>query len=176
MKKIIASILAVVAASVLTPLLHAQERGGFVGLNYVVLDQHDRFFGGDRFDTGDLYLRVGANISRYFGSELRVGSTILEEENAGNRFRNEYFITGLLKLQKDIGPLTPYLGVGYSTVKERSPSGTYSLNDWSYAVGVDFSLGDRLGINGEIFVLGLDSDPDNNIDRKGPSVGIFYRF
>lgn len=150
---------------------------GFVGINYAELEQNDRFFGGDRFSTGEIMVRAGGYLNPNFVAELRVGTTAMEEEEAGIRFRNEYFVTGMLRVQKEFGPITPYLGLGYSKVKEQLPAGqSYEFYDWSYAVGLDLMLGDHLGINGEIFVLSLNSDPQNNIDRKGPSVGIFYKF
>jgi hypothetical protein len=172
---------AIVFSSLAAINAHAQPElagpQGFVGINYAELEQHDRFFGDDRFSTGEIMLRAGGYLSPNFVAELRIGTTVMEEESGGVRFRNEHFVTGLLRIQKEFGPITPYLGVGYSAVKEELPTGgDYEFQDWSYAIGLDLMLGEKLGINGEIFVLSLDGEPNNNVDRKGPSVGVFYKF
>lgn len=179
--KIKFTVAAVAMSSLMAINAHAQPDlagpQGFIGINYAQIEQNDRFFGDDKFSTGEIMLRVGGYLNPNFVAELRIGTTALEEEEAGVRFRNEYFVTGMLRAQKEIGPLTPYLGLGYSKVNEQLPSGdSYEFYDWSGAVGLDLMLGEQLGINGEIFLLTLNGKPENNIDRKGPSVGIFYRF
>lgn len=157
-----------------SPALADDFYQGYVAVNYIQFETYDRFFGGDRVNTGDLMVRIGGELNDYFVSELRLGSTLLPEEQGGLEYRNDYFIGGFLRLQKQFAGVTPYVGVSYTYIKESFAGDSATLQDAGYAAGVDVSLGERLGLNAEFWMM--TGDPINDIDRKGPSVGAFYRF
>lgn len=176
MKKSLASLLAGVA---LIGASAAQAYDGFVGINYINMEQNDRFFGEERFTTGDVMVRFGGQINEYFLSELRLGATAAPKEEGNVKFSNDYYVGPFLRVQKPMGIFTPYAGVGYMWLKERVKSGgtaTAKLSDMTYGIGFDIGLGERLGVNAEYFVLSYDGDPRGQIDRKGPSLGVFYKF
>lgn len=147
---------------------------GYVALNYVQFESYDRFFGGDRVENGDLMVRVGGKINDYFASELRVGATVVPEEQGTQEYRNDYFIGGFVRVQKEYGSFVPYLGLSYTYIKESFDGSSATLQDFGYAGGFDLGLGERLGLNVEFWMM--TGDPLDEIDRKGPSVGAFYRF
>ncbi|MFN3713797.1 MAG: outer membrane beta-barrel protein [Alcanivoracaceae bacterium] len=160
-----------------TPLVaSATEEGiGYIGVNYFQVETDDRFFGGDSVDTGDLVIRVGGKLTETFTSELRVGMTAVPEEQGGIEYKNDYYIGGMLRMQKAYAGFTPYLGISYTFIKESlTGAGSATLRDFGYAAGADIRLGEKLGVNLEYWVM--TGDPTNDIDRKGPSVGVFYRF
>jgi len=64
------------ALLVLMPSLSVAD-DGFIGINYTQLEQDDRFFRGDRFDTGEVFVRLGAHINEYVSAEMRLGTTSL---------------------------------------------------------------------------------------------------
>jgi hypothetical protein len=53
-------------------------------------------------------------------------------------------------------------------------SGEATVADVAAALGLDISLGERLGLNVEYFALTMK--PLNDINRTGPSAGVFWRF
>ncbi|PKM21552.1 MAG: hypothetical protein CVV10_08780 [Gammaproteobacteria bacterium HGW-Gammaproteobacteria-14] len=184
MKKSLASLLAGVA---LIGASAAQAYDGFVGINYINMEQHNQLrgigflAGEDRFTTGDIMVRVGGQINEYFLSELRLGATALPEEDGALRFGNDYYVGPFVRVQKPMGIFTPYAGIGYMWLKERlkvegGGSATERLGDMTYGIGFDLALGERLGLNAEFFVLSYDGEPRGQIDRKGPSLGVFYKF
>lgn len=147
---------------------------GYVALSYVQLESDDRFFGGDTVETGDVMVRVGGKINDYFASELRVGATVMPEEQGNQKYRNDYFLSGFLRVQKEYGGFVPYLGLSYTYIKESFDGASATLQDFGYAGGFDLALGERLGLNVEYWTM--TGEPFNAEERKGPSVGAFYRF
>ena len=153
---------------------------GFVGLNYTRLQQNDRYFGGDRFTTGEVFGRIGGRINKYVTTELRVGTTLNDKSEGKTRYQFNYHAGVYLDLGYQFRMLRPYLLLGYTFGEEEYTqdnngsyvSQTHHLHDYSYGAGVDFYLGKRLGINAE-YVQYYDI---GNITYKGPSAGIFYRF
>lgn len=151
---------------------------GYIGANYAILEQDDRFFGEEDFDTGELIGRIGGHVNKYFAGEMRVGSTIGPEESKDGsvEFVHQYYYTGLIRLQYPMGALTPYLVAGYSKINEEistsSSSTSASFSDTSAGIGTDIGLGQRWGINLEYFQL---SDKDD-VARKGASFGLFLTF
>ncbi|MEE4249315.1 MAG: hypothetical protein V2I38_01895, partial [Alcanivoracaceae bacterium] len=70
-------------------------------------------------------------------------------------------------------------GVGYMWTREELSgagplSGEATVADVAAALGLDISLGERLGLNVEYFALTMK--PLNDINRTGPSAGVFWRF
>lgn len=175
MNKVIANIVAGVTFLGWSSVALADEASqGYVGVNYIQFETYDRFFGGDRINTGDLMVRVGGHLNEYFLSELRVGATVSPEEQANVEYANDYFVGGFLRMHKQLSIFTPYVGVSYTYIKESFAGNSGTLEDFGYAAGLDVSLGKRLGINAEYWMM--TGDPIDDIDRKGPSVGAFYRF
>lgn len=157
-------------------LAQADDYSGYVGVNYAVIEQDDRFFREGEFDTGELYGRVGGHINRYFAGELRIGTTISPKEKNNTEFAHKSTITALLRIQYPMGWFVPYLAVGASSINEEiiiaGDSTTSSFSDRSAGLGADINLGSSWGLNLEVFQL---SDKDDN-QRNGPSVGIQYNF
>jgi|SRR5690554_823306 len=160
----------------LSTLANARETNAYIGINYTIIEQEPDF-ASEEFDTGDLSIRFGGDISEYFSSELRLGATVksAEDKVSGVEFMHDFSIGGLLRLRKEMGPITPYVGVGYMWTKARlSGVGSSTEGDIAAAAGLDISLGEKLGLNVEYFALTLESVGDTN--RSGPSAGLFWRF
>ncbi|MCH8542367.1 MAG: porin family protein [Alcanivorax sp.] len=149
---------------------------GYIGISYAQLEQYDRFFGGDRFDTGEVFVRLGGRLTDIFDSEIRLGSTIQTQSNAVFEFRHDYIITGLLRAGYSFGAFRPYIAAGYTFGQERLKIGsdevTDTFRDVSYGGGVDVSLGERLGLNVEM----LNYYEIGNLRLQGPSAGVTWRF
>lgn len=175
--------LVVGATASMSTLAYADESKAYIGVNYMVLD-HDRLsVAGEDFETGETVLRFGGEINEYFSSELRIGMTTnwVEDNASGAEFKHLYSYGGLLRLRKELGPITPYIGLGYMwTRKEVSGAIPASRNfkkteeDAVAAVGLDISLGENLGLNIEYFALTVEPFSDTNL--SGPSAGLFWRF
>lgn len=157
-------------------LAQADEHNGYVGVNYAVIEQDDRFFREGEFDTGELYGRLGGYINRHFAAELRLGTTLSPKEKNNTEFVHNYTVSALLRIQYPMGIFTPYLALGGSRISEEITIGRSStssaFNDRSAGLGFDLDLGTSWGLNVEYFQL---SDKDDN-QRNGPSVGIQYNF
>jgi hypothetical protein len=152
----------------------AENYEGYVGINYMTVETDDRFFGGDTVETGDVFVRLGAKINHLFSSELRVGGTVQPEKQGGAEFKNDYYVGGMLRLQKQYGGFAPYVGTSFTYIKESlSGFGSETLRDHGYAAGLDIGLGEKLGINVEYWVI--TGSPSNDVDRKGLSLGVFHR-
>jgi hypothetical protein len=165
----------------MSTLANASETNAYIGINYNLLTHDSPFVAGEEFDTGETLIRFGGEINNTFSSELRIGGTTnrIEDNASGAEFRHVYSVGGLLRVRKELGPITPYLGVGYMWTKEElSGAGAASyegtMSDVADAAGVDISLGEKLGLNIEYFALTLEQFADNN--RSGPSAGLFWRF
>lgn len=154
--------------------------GGFVGLNYTQLEQNDRYFGSDRFDTGELFARIGGHVNKYFTTELRLGTTVDDKSKGDTSYRFDYHVGAYAELGYQFSLLRPYLLAGYTFGREqvtrprggRDETEKDHINDFSYGAGVDLYLSERLGINAE-YVRYYDI---GNVTYKGPSAGVFYRF
>ncbi|MCC1496916.1 outer membrane beta-barrel protein [Alcanivorax sp. 1008] len=158
---------------------HAGESNAYIGVNYMIIEQDSRFVPGDTIDTGETVVRFGGEINEYFSSELRVGMTTASVKDGAAELKNLYSIGGLLRVRKEYGSLTPYLGLGYMWTREELSgagplSGEATVADVAAAVGVDISLGENLGLNLEYFALTMK--PISDINRTGPSAGVFWRF
>ncbi len=147
---------------------------GYIAVSYIQIESDDRFFDDSKDETGDLMIRVGGKINDYFVSELRVGATVVPEEQGGQEYRNDYFVGGFLRVQKQFGSFVPYVGLSYTYIKESFDDASATLQDLGYAGGFDLGLGERLGLNVEYWAM--TGEPFDALDRQGPSVGAFYRF
>ncbi|MBU85977.1 porin family protein [Alcanivorax sp.] len=155
---------------------------GYIALGYAQLDHSDRSFTDGEFDTGNLVARLGADISPYFGAELRLGTTVVKHEEtfrgADVEYKQDYFYGAYLRVKWDnTTSLTPYAALGVAGGRERLDSNVISgrdnWNDVSYAAGVDMDLTDRIGINAE-YTQYRDDEYDISID--GPSVSAVWKF
>ena len=149
---------------------------GYIGISYAQLEQYDRFFGGDRFDTDEVFLRLGGRLTDIFETELRAGMTARSESQGNVDFSHDYIVTGLLRAGYTFGFVRPYVAAGYTFGKERLKVGTDELSetfrDRSYGGGVDILLGDRLGVNVEL----MQYYDMGNLRLQGYSAGLTWRF
>ena len=151
----------------------------WVGLNYAALEQDNRFYYSQqkRLETDELFLRMGADMNKWFGSELRLGASTSATEGAGFSFEHDYIVGGFLRAQYEMGAFSPYLISGLIRVKEEVtfPSGRIgnsSFDEVAVGAGVDVDVGNDWGINAE-FMRYYDI---GNVMLRGPSLGIHYRF
>lgn len=178
MKRGFIGLIAGVIAS-LGSVAQASESNAYIGINYMIIEQDSRFVAGETIDTGETVVRFGGEINEYFSSELRVGMTTTSVKDGAAELKNLYSVGGLLRARKEFGALTPYLGLGYMWTREELSgagplSGKATLVDVAGAIGLDISIGDRLGVNIEYFALTMK--PFSDINRTGPSAGLFWRF
>ncbi|MCB1836984.1 MAG: porin family protein [Alcanivoracaceae bacterium] len=178
MKKLLGS----AAGAALIMVSSLAQANGYIGVNYAQLEQDDRFFGGENFETGEAIARLGGHINPYFAGELRVGTTVVPEEDTEvvttleTEVRHEYYISAMLRLHYKMGFITPYVAAGVSRVSEKlensAGSDSSTEMDTSYAAGIDLNFGERWGLNAEYFQLA----DINGAKRIGPSVGFFFNF
>lgn len=174
MKKLLGS----AAGAALIMVSSLAQANGYIGVNYAQLEQDDRFFGGEDFDTGDVFVRLGGHINEYFAGELRIGTTLESEEDtgAGLEFRHDSVVSALLRLQYKFGAFKPYAVAGMSRIDEsldtNTGSNSSSFNDATFGAGFDFALGEKFGLNVEYLQLSDDA----GVKRIGPSVGVFMNF
>ena len=163
------------ALLVLMPSLSVAD-DGFIGINYTQLEQDDRFFRGDRFDTGEVFVRLGAHINEYFSAEMRLGTTLSDHSENNTQYRFNYHAGGYLSLGYQLGLVRPYALVGFTAGEEEfeKPSRTFknTIEDVSYGVGADVIFGERLGVNVE-YTQYYDI---GDVTYKGPSVGLVHQF
>ena len=150
---------------------------GYVGLSYAQPEQNDRFFGDDRFDTGEIFFRLGGHLNEIFDSELRLGTTVSTKTGNGREFGHDYIASLLLRAGYDMGIFRPYVAVGLTYGKEwlelaGGSKAREKFDDVSYAAGVDVSLGERVGVNLEY----MQYYDIGNVTLKGPSAGVIWRF
>lgn len=150
---------------------------GYVGISYAVPEQNDRFFGSDRFDTGEVVFRLGGHLNEIFDGEMRVGTTVSSKTGGGREFGHDYMASLMLRAGYDIGAIRPYIAVGMTYGKEwlelaNGRKVKDNFDDVSYAVGADISLGARLGVNVEY----MQYYDIGNVTLKGPSAGLIWRF
>lgn len=177
MKKVYASL----ALCVLGMSASNAHADGYLAVGYAQLDHSDRSFSDGEFDTGNLVAKLGADISPYFGAELRLGTTVVNHEEtfggADVEYKQDYFYGAYLRVKwENKTALTPYAAVGAAGGRERldgNVSGRDNWNDASYAAGVDMDLTDRIGINAE-YTQYRDDEYDISID--GPSVSAVWKF
>lgn len=176
MKKAFLTAVAAGACLLCSPAAMASEPEGYVAVRYGVFEQYDRFFGKDRFDTGEMSLAVVGELGEYFEGELRVGRTVSSKERGDDRFQHDLIASWFLRAGYAMGPVRPYLSVGYSYVREqfRTNGHTYrdSVKDISYGAGVDVNLSERLGVSLEYMHL----YHKGNLRLDGTSAGVFWRF
>ena len=160
---------------VLMPCLAVAD-DGFIGINYTQLEQNDRFFGDDRFDTGEVFVRLGGHINEYVSAEMRLGTTLAENSEQGADYRFNYHAGAYLAAGYRFGIVRPYALVGFTAGEEEITTAARSfentIEDISYGVGADIVFGEHLGINVE-YVQYYDI---GNVTYKGPSLGLMYQF
>lgn len=150
----------------------------YVGLNYAVLEQDDRFFNEDRFDTGEAFIRIGGQINEIFSSELRLGATVSPKEEEPLTFEHNYLAGAYLKAQWKLGPIRPYAVAGFTALEEDLENSTTGIrsteykDDISYGAGLDLQFGDHFGLNAE-FMQYYDI---GDVALRGPSAGFYWRF
>lgn len=179
MKKGFIGLVAGVIAS-LGCVAQAADSNAYIGINYMLLEQESRFGGADDIETGETLVRFGGEISDHFSSELRLGTTTTSAEDGVAKFKQVYSMGGLLRLRKEFGALTPYVGLGYMWSREKlsragALTGEREVSDVAAAVGLDISLGEKLGLNVEYFAQSMEAF-GADINRNGPSAGLFWRF
>lgn len=153
---------------------------GYMGINYAVLEQDNRFapnFSGEEFDTGDLFFRLGGDITEVFSSELRVGRTVAPKEENEFEFQNNYIVGAYLRIDYEMNFLKPYVVIGGIRGEEslEGPGGIdaeESFDDVSGGVGLDLQFGDHLGLNME-YTHYYDI---NDVTLRGPSAGVYWAF
>tara|TARA_B100000676_G_C17988307_1_gene793319 strand:+ start:770 stop:1285 length:516 start_codon:yes stop_codon:yes gene_type:complete len=160
---------------VLMPCLAAAD-DGFIGINYTQLEQNDRFFGDDRFDTGEVFARLGGHINEYVSAEMRLGTTLANNSEMGSEYRFNYHAGAYLAVGYRFGFVRPYALVGFTAGEEEveGPTGTFTntIEDVSYGVGADVIVGEHFGANVE-YTQYYDI---GNVTYKGPSIGLVYQF
>lgn len=173
MKKVLGS----AAGAALIMVSSLAQANGYIGVNYSQIELEADYLNSD-LDTGDVNVRLGGHINKYFAGELRVGATLQDAEGSANNleFRHDSIVSALLRLQYKVGAFQPYVVAGMSriedTVEDNSGSDSRSYTDASFGAGFDFALSEGWGLNAEYFQL---SD-DNGLKQSGPSVGIFMNF
>lgn len=182
-----AALLGACLASTASMASQASEPGQvYVGISYVELEQYDlnRFFNGGRFESGDVVARLGSHLNRYFSSELRLATTINPKEGRSSftqppsqaEFGRDYMFSGFLRAGYPLGPVRPYVAVGYTFGKERfkyaGGKDRDTFRDTSLAAGIDLALGEHLGVNLE-FTQYYDIGHGR---LQGPSAGLFWNF
>src|SRR5699024_8851576 len=191
MRKLLVAVVAgVIGVSAGTAQADSLKTTGYVGVNYGVLKQYNRFFddGKKHFETDKVFIRIGGEINEYFDSELRLGLTAGDKKGRSSistssihaddniTFSHDYLLTLLLKAGYPIGPVKPYAAVGYTFGQERLsyPGGkaTARFDDFTFGGGVDISLGSRLVVNAEW----IQYDNIDGVRLKGPSAGLAWRF
>lgn len=176
MKKVCAAVAA--AAMGMCGVAQAQDfPQGYIGISYAQPEQNDRFFGDDRFDTGEVFVRLGGHLNKVFDAELRVGTTLSSKTGNGREFGHDYLASLMLRAGYDVGAFHPYVAVGLTYGKEwlelaNGSEANESFDDVSYAIGTDISLGERLGVNVEY----MQYYDIGNVTMKGPSAGVIWRF
>ena len=151
----------------------------WVGLNYAQLEQDNRFYRGqsERLETDEAFLRVGADMNNWLGSELRAGLSVESTDEAGFTFEHDYILSGLVRAQYEMGAFSPYVVAGLTRGKESlvRPSGAKTSDSFqgtAVGAGLDLTLGEHFGINAE-FTRYYDI---GNVVLRGPSAGFFWQF
>lgn len=164
-----------------TMTAQAEDNRGYIGVNYVALEQETDYVPNEKLDIGELVIRFGGEINEYFSSELRVGTTVksVEDDATGEVYSTNWSVGGLLRVRKELGAITPYVAIGYMWVNEDlskagPASDSRTLGNAAVAAGLDVSLGEKLGLNVEYFAY--EVEPFGNDRRSGPSAGLFWRF
>lgn len=150
---------------------------GYMGLNYAVPEQDDRFFGDETFDTGDLFFRLGGDITRVFSAELRAGRTIATKEENDLEFQHNYIVGAFLRADYEMNFFKPYVVIGGIRGEEslEGPGGIdaeETFDDVAGGVGLDLQFGDSLGLNVE-YTRYYDI---NDVTLQGPSAGVYWAF
>ncbi|ERS11312.1 hypothetical protein Q668_18765 [Alcanivorax sp. PN-3] len=173
--------LAAVAMGMGVSVAHGEA---YVSLGYGYHEQDDRFFGDDRFETGDLIAKLGGRINRWFAVEMRGGSTLNSNEDRLNgtsvkgEYRQKYFYGAYVKLSGPNATMaTPYLIGGYTEGKEEMDvdGGGKVTDKWydsSYGLGIDFGVSERFDVNVE-YMFYRDKD---NVTLKGPALSASWTF
>ena len=160
---------------VLMPCL-ATADDGFIGINYTQLEQDDRFFGSDDFDTGEVFARLGGHINEYVSAEMRLGTTLTDEASDNSNYRFNYHAGAYLGLGYRFGSVRPYALVGFTAAEEKIERAVRTfkntIEDVSYGVGADVIFGEHLGVNVE-YTQYYDI---GDVTYKGPSVGLVHQF
>lgn len=164
------------------------QAGAYLSLGYAQHKQDDRFFGGDTFDTGDVVVKLGGEVNRWFGVEMRAGTTANSNKDdlrglpgVEGEYRMRYFYGAYARLNL-ANPtfVTPYILGGHTWSEEKlkvhAPGGGSYTDTWddnSYGAGLDFSLSRRFGLNLEYMFYRIN---DDNVTIKGPSASAVWRF
>ncbi|MBM1142224.1 porin family protein [Alcanivorax sp. ZXX171] len=165
--------------------VHADEHSpAYLSLGYGHHEQDDRFFGDDRFETGELIGKLGGRVNNWFGVEMRAGTTINKNEDdlrglpgVKGEYAIEYFYGLYAKLSwANRTAFTPYLLGGYTEGKEKLDTDIgeedQKFHDSSYGAGVDMDVNERVGLNVE-YMFYYDKD---NVTLKGPAASVYWKF
>jgi|GEM_PF-1443603 len=194
MRKLLVAVVAgVIGVSASTAQADSLKTTGYVGISQADLKQYNPYFadGKKHIKTQTTFIRVGGDINEYFSSELRVGTSTKTKKgpanqgtadslniNQGEKATYSHFVvaSALLKAGYPVGPIKPYVAVGYTFGKEKvSANGKdekANYDHYTYGAGVDVSLGRRVLLSGEW----LQYDNHAGVRVKGPAVGLAVRF
>lgn len=119
MKKVYASL----ALCVFGAAASSAHADGYLAVGYAQLDHSDRSFSDGEYDTGNLVAKMGADISAYFGAELRLGTTVVKHEEtiggADVEYKQDYFYGAYLRARwENKTALTPYAAAGLAGGRE----------------------------------------------------------
>lgn len=190
MKKFLLAV-AVGVFSISSSMAMAKDTNGYVGINYGKLEQksHHLSSSNPKIKTDKVIVRLIGDINDYFSSELRYGATTkkgktetdiavqgLNSKGDTVRFSQTYLATALFRAGLPIGPIKPYLAVGYTFGQEKlsSTGGTAKkrFDDVSYGGGIDITIEDTVVINAEW----LQYDDRSGLRMHGPSFGLGIRY
>ncbi|MFK7160589.1 outer membrane beta-barrel protein [Marinospirillum sp. MEB164] len=154
---------------------------GYLGINYVHTD-HQPFMDDLGFPNGELtnnalQLRLGGRVSNWFATELRVATDLERPEENGWRFKQDYQLGALARIDAHWQIVSPYLVTGVLHGRrslKRPVVGTEHENytDLALGLGMDLMITRELGFNLEYLrYADLGSDA-----YKVTSAGLVYRF
>lgn len=154
---------------------------GYLGINYVHTD-HQPFMDDLGFPNGELtnnalQLRLGGRVSNWFATELRVATDLERPEENGWRFKQDYQVGALARIDAHWQIVSPYLVTGVLHGRrslKRPVMGTAHENytDLALGLGMDLMITRELGFNLEYLrYADLGSDA-----YKVASAGLVYRF
>lgn len=161
----------------------AAQADAYLSLGYGHHEQDDRFYGHDRFKTGEAIAKLGGRVTDWFTVEMRTGTTVKDKKGelrglgVDGKYRVNYFYGAYIKLGlPNASAFTPYVIGGYTEGKEemktRLGNEDQKFYDSSYGAGLDMDLTQRVGLNLE-YMFYYDKD---NVTLKGPSLSAVWKF
>ncbi|HET8708505.1 MAG TPA: porin family protein [Pseudomonadales bacterium] len=170
----------------------AFAEGSYVGANYLASKVE---FDSDSFDSSQLFVRFGADLTENFGAEIRAGFGLSSDSvsygtsdaDAKLELKVDRFVGFYGTVSAPVTPnFKPYLILGYTDVKLSADisfnnvpgygTGSVSESDsdsgLSYGVGTDIKLSDKVSLNGE-YMQYYDED---DVKLSGIAIGAKMAF